>query len=80
MDRPSDPAGRATYLVERYWPGVDVDALRAAIPRLEAAAREMTDAGTRVEHVGSILMPVDRIATAIALLGDRPAQEKRTDR
>jgi len=100
MDRPSDPVALTTYLVERYWPGVDVDALRAAIPRLEAAAREMTDEGTRVEHVGSILMPVDevvfslftasdpaavrrlneradlpvdRIATAIALLGDRPA-------
>ena len=107
MNRPADPAGRTTYLVERYWPGVDVDALLAAIPRLEAAAREMADEGSPVEHVGSILMPVDqvvfslftasdpaavrrlneradlpvdRIATAIALLGDRPVHQERTNR
>ena len=100
MDRPPDADPPLTFLVERYWPGIDLGGLRDALPRLEAAARAMTDEGSRVEHVGSILMPVDqvvfslftapdaaavqrlneradlpvdRIAEAISLLGDRPA-------
>jgi len=97
MDRPIEPASGSTFLVERYWPGVDLDRLRAALPRLEAEAEAMSAAGRPVAHVGSILMPddevvfsligaddlslvrelneraglpTDRIARALALLGD----------
>ena len=96
MDRPIE-FGVPTFLVERYWPGVDLEGLRAALPKLEAAATEMSASGRRVGHLGSILMPddqvvfsliaaddmsvvrelneraglpADRIALAIALLGD----------
>jgi hypothetical protein len=97
MDRPIEPAAASTFLVERYWPGVDLDRLRAALPRLEAAAEAMSAGGRTIAHVGSILMPddevvfsliaaddlsavgelneraglpADRIARAVALLGD----------
>lgn len=60
MDGPHD-----TFLVERYWPGIDLATLRIALSRLEAAARELTAAGSPVEHVGSILMPVDQVVFSL---------------
>jgi hypothetical protein len=65
MSRPLE-----TFLVERYWPGVDLATLKAALPRLEAAAHAMTAAGSRVEHVGSILMPVDEVVFSLIAAGD----------
>lgn len=70
MDRPRDPEALPTFLVERYWPGIDLGTLVAALPRLEAAARAMTEAGARVEHVGSILMPVDEVVFSLFAAGD----------
>jgi hypothetical protein len=70
VDRPPDPDALATFLVERYWPGIDLDTLRALLPRLEAVARTMTEEGTRVEHVGSILMPVDEVVFSLIAAGD----------
>jgi len=70
MDRPRDPDALPTFLVERYWPGIDLGTLVAALPRLEAAARAMTEAGDRVEHVGSILMPVDEVVFSLFAAGD----------
>ncbi len=70
MDRPRDPDPLATFLVERYWPDVDLATLRDALPRLEAAARAMTAEGTRVEHVGSILMPVDQVVFSLIAADD----------
>ena len=60
----------ATFLVERYWPGVDLSTLRGALPRLEALERAMTAEGTPVEHVGSILMPVDGVVFSLFAAGD----------
>jgi hypothetical protein len=60
----------ATFLVERYWPGIDLSTLRGALPRLEAVARAMTAEGTPVEHVGSILMPVDGVVFSLFAAGD----------
>jgi hypothetical protein len=65
MDRPLP-----TFLVERYWPGVDLATLRDALPRLEAAAQAMTAAGSRVVHVGSILMPVDEVVFSLIAARD----------
>ena len=70
MDRPRDPAALPTFLVERYWPGIDLATLVSALPRLEAAARAMTDEGDPVEHVGSILMPVDEVVFSLFAAGD----------
>src|SRR5262245_26200585 len=52
---------RHTYLVECYWPGIDEPRLRAVLPNLERAARDMRAEGQAVEHVGSILMPADQV-------------------
>jgi hypothetical protein len=60
----------STFLVERYWPGIDAGSLRAVLPRLDDAAREMTAEGMPVEHVGSILMPVDEVVFSIFAAGD----------
>ena len=60
----------STFLVERYWPGIDLATLVGALPRLEAAARAMTGQGDPVEHVGSILMPVDEVVFSLFAAGD----------
>jgi hypothetical protein len=70
MDQRPDPAPRATFLVERYWPDVDLATLQEALPRLEAAARAMRAEGTRVEHVGSILMPADQVVFSLIAADD----------
>ena len=70
MDRSRDPAALPTFLVERYWPGIDLATLVSALPRLEAVARAMTDEGDPVEHVGSILMPVDEVVFSLFAAGD----------
>ena len=63
-----------TFLVERYWPGIDATTLRGLLPRLEALARAMTADGTPVEEAlvrdlnARAALPVDRIAEAIALM------------
>ncbi len=56
---------RAAFLVERYWPGVDEEVLRSALPRLELSARAMTAEGHEVHHVGSFLMPVDQVVISV---------------
>jgi hypothetical protein len=70
MDQRPGPDPRATYLVERYWPDVDLETLRDALPRLEAAASAMTAEGNRVEHVGSILMPADQVVFSLITADD----------
>ena len=70
MDRPPEPAPPPTFLVERYWPGIDLARLRDVLPRLEAAASAMAAEGSRVEHVGSILMPVDQVVFSLIAAGE----------
>ena len=66
MDRSPRPAQPlATFLVERYWPDVDLAVLQAALPRLEAEARAMTAEGSPVTHVSSILMPADQVVFSL---------------
>ena len=50
MDRSATRDPIETFLVERYWPDVDLAQLQAAMPRLEAAVGAMTAAGQRVTH------------------------------
>lgn len=70
MVRTAEPARVETFLVERYWPGVDLPTLRAALPRLEAAARAMTAEGRPVQHLGSILMPLDEVVFSLIAASD----------
>jgi hypothetical protein len=70
MDRPFGPDPLSTYLVERYWPGIDLSTLHVVLGRLDAAARSMTFEGRRVEHLGSILMPVDEVVFTLIAAPD----------
>lgn len=64
------PGPTAMFLVERYWPGIDLDRLRDVLPRLEAAATAMSAAGSPVEHLGSILMPDDQVVFSLIVASD----------
>ena len=70
MERPADAIPNPTFLVERYWPDVDLATLRDALVRLDATAAAMTVAGTRVVHVGSILMPADQVVFSLLVAAD----------
>ncbi len=70
VNQPVDVAPFETYLVERYWPGVDLGQLRVGLARLDATARAMTAEGSLVEHVGSILMPVDQVVFSLIAAQD----------
>jgi hypothetical protein len=65
MDRPADGDPIETFLVERYWPDVDLAQLQAALPRLDAAAGAMAAEGRPVVHLGSILMPADHVVFSL---------------
>jgi hypothetical protein len=65
MDRPIDGDQIETFLVERYWPDVDLAQLQAALPRLDAAAGAMSAEGRRIVHLGSILMPADHVVFSL---------------
>lgn len=71
MDRDvASPRPTRTFLVERYWPGIDERMARTALSNLEEAARAMTAEGTWVEHLGSILMPVDQVVFSLISAAD----------
>lgn len=71
MDRPADglPQSR-TFLVERYWPDIDEPRARALAAGLDGAARAMAREGIAVAHVGSILMPRDRVVFSLIAAAD----------
>lgn len=69
-----------TFLVERYWPGVDLAILRDALVRLDAEAESMTADGTRIEHVASILMPVDQVVFSLIEAADESLVRQLNDR
>jgi hypothetical protein len=54
-----------TYLVERYWPGIDEETLRDLLPRLQDAATAMRAEGVEVQSVGTILMPADQVVFSL---------------
>jgi hypothetical protein len=61
----ASPLSGSTFLVERYWPGIDETQLRTAIRRLERSVRAARAEGRLVEHAGSILLPVDQVVLSI---------------
>lgn len=52
----------ATFLVERYWPGVTVEAFADAVCRLEASLAGLRRQGMTIRTVGSTLVPDDEAA------------------
>ena len=70
VDRPTDSDPLETFLVERYWPEVDLAQLEAALPRLDAAVGAMAAEGQRVVHLGSILMPADHVVFSLFAAAD----------
>ena len=81
MDDPIDtqPESR-TFLVERYWPDIDEARARALATSLERAARAMAAEGIAVEHVGSILMPRDRVVFSLIAATDEASARQLTAR
>jgi hypothetical protein len=47
------------FIVERYLPGLDPEALVSALHRLERVTAEMRAEGTRVAYLGSAIVPDD---------------------
>jgi hypothetical protein len=80
MGQSTQPDQLSTFLVERYWPGVDIARVRAVLPRLDAAAEAMTREGTPVTHLASILMPVDQVLFSLVAAGDISLVEQLNDR
>jgi hypothetical protein len=78
-DHAATPATR-TFLVERYWPGVDEAIARNVVASLERAARVMTAEGTPVVHVGSILMPADEVVFSLIEAADEGAARQVNER
>ena len=54
-----------TYVVERYWPGVTQESLRAATRRLSRSATETTRHGSPVRHVRSTLIPGEEYVVCV---------------
>jgi len=69
-----------TFLVERYWPDVDLAGLRAAEPRLDAAATTLTAEGRRVAYLGSILMPADQVVFSLVAAEDESVVRQLNER
>jgi hypothetical protein len=81
MDTPPDaPPESRTFLVERYWPDIDEARARALAASLEQAARTMAAEGIPVEHVGSILMPRDRVVFSLIAATDEASARQLTAR
>ena len=80
MDRSATRDPIETFLVERYWPDVDLAQLQAAMPRIEAAVGAMVAAGQRVTHLGSILMPADQVVFSLFAAEDESAVRELNER
>jgi hypothetical protein len=61
-----------TFLVERYWPGVTVEAFADAVLRLEEAVAALRRDGTAIRTVGSTLVSEDEAAYWVV---DAPSRE-----
>jgi hypothetical protein len=81
MERTDGSAPReAVYLVERYWPEVDEALLRSALPRLELAARAMTEEGRLVQHVGTLFMAADQVVFSVIRAGSEELARQLSER
>lgn len=49
----------ATFLVERYWPGVTADAVRATEERLQEGVASLNGEGIPIRYLSSTLIPAE---------------------
>ena len=61
-DRGSAGALLRTFLVERYWPGVTVDAFTDAVERVRKSTERMRGEGAAIRTISSTLVPSDEAA------------------
>jgi hypothetical protein len=54
-----------TYLVERYWPGVTIERLLAALERSRRVIEEMTGEGTPIRDVSCTLIPGEEVVFSV---------------
>ncbi len=81
MDRETVASpGKRTFLLERYWPGIDEAVARTVVSGLERAARAMTAEDTPVRHLGSVLMPVDQVVFSLIEAVDDQAARRLNER
>lgn len=75
MGRPqrAEPEGRSRFVVERYTPGVSVEAVRAGERRLRRVAAAFAASGRPVRYLGSIVIGAED--TVIAVFEARSLEE-----
>ncbi|HWP62919.1 MAG TPA: nickel-binding protein [Candidatus Binatia bacterium] len=61
MSERSSSGGPATFLVERYWPGITEAAFRATHERLRTSAEALRREGIEVAHLRSALAQDDEV-------------------
>jgi hypothetical protein len=54
-----------TYLVERYWPGVTIERLLAALERGRRVIEEMSGEGTPIREVSCTLIPDEEVVFSL---------------
>jgi hypothetical protein len=54
-----------TYLVERYWPGVTIERLLAALERGRRVIEEMSGEGTLIRDVSCTLIPGEEVVFSL---------------
>lgn len=52
---------RDTYLVERYWPGVDPTQVYRADEQVRRAVRDLIQEGVRIRVLGSTFIPTEEV-------------------
>ena len=57
--------GVPTYLVERYWPGVTIERLLAALERGRRVIEEMSGEGTLIRDVSCTLIPDEEVVFSL---------------
>jgi hypothetical protein len=55
----------ATYLVERYWPGVTIERLIEALQRGRQVMEQMSEEGTPVREVSCVLIPSEDVVFSV---------------
>lgn len=65
VDDLSPTADTSRFLVERYWPGVSLADLSAAVADLRLALGSTRTAGSRVRHIRTTLVVVDETVFSV---------------
>jgi hypothetical protein len=69
-----------TYLVERYWPGIDKALLLLALNRLQRANSDMTRAGSPISHLGSVLVDDEQVVYSLIRAGSEDLVREANER